>query len=81
MKRESSSAPLKREPEPVNWHGQPERICGNCQHYRARQAVKERGDCHNLISGTWECGSQDAACRRGWYPAVDRWPIEKIYHA
>lgn len=71
----------KPPPEPINWHGQPERICGNCQHYRASKTARNRGDCHNLISGRWSCGPGDSACPRGWYPAVDRWPIETIYHA
>lgn len=71
------AAPLKLPLEQIHWIGEPELRCGNCQHFKKRTA-KERGDCHNLISGNWRVWPADAVCKRGWYPDVDRFPIHVL---
>lgn len=60
--------------EPLNWHGQPERICGNCEHF------KNNRECHNGISGCFTTKASNKACARGFYPCTTRFPIEKIFH-
>lgn len=75
-KADRPELPPQRAPEKINWINQPERICGNCHH---RDAAK--GACHNLISGRWKVGAKDSACARGWYPDVERFPLEKRFHA
>lgn len=68
---ELTPPPAKRALEPIYWHGEPERICGNCQHLKG-------GHCRNLISGNWKAEPKDAACKRGWYPDVKRFPIHEL---
>jgi hypothetical protein len=71
--------PAAKPIETLHWFGEPKRICGNCQHFKPSEQVKHVGDCHNLISGRWRSSDGEPACQRGFYPACDRWPIERLY--
>jgi len=65
----------KKPPEPIHWPGEPERKCGNCQHWRPLRTVRNRGECHNLISQFMET-QEKSCCARGFYPDVARFPLE-----
>lgn len=83
----STAAPPPQEPEhlkpqrePVNWHGQPERSCSNCQHWGPEPGYRDRHKrCHNGISQRTEAHARDS-CNYGWYPDVVRFPIEKVFN-
>lgn len=80
-KEERPEAPVEKPVETLHWFGEPERICGNCQHFKRSDKIKHAGSCHNLISGRLAVGMRtsdgESACKRGFYPACDRWPIEQ----
>lgn len=57
--------------------GAPDRLCGNCAHYRAARVgtlVRGAGECGNGISGRIKT-TPVHGCGRGFYPALDRWPL------
>lgn len=68
----------KKPPEPIHWHGEPERKCGNCQHWRRLETERHMGNCHNLISNLART-RETSNCARGWYPDVERFPIHKQF--
>jgi hypothetical protein len=70
----------KSEVSVLHWVGEPERLCKNCEHYRRGKTVADRGECRNLISGTMKVSENDT-CARGFYPACDRWPLERRIHS
>lgn len=65
----------------LHWVGEPNRVCGNCQHFEKIPTSKqEHGYCHNLISGRMSTGGKtgfNETCRRGFYPDIVRFPLEK----
>lgn len=72
-KKSQEIAEPKKPPEPLQWPGEPERKCGNCQHWRPLP-TKGKGECHNLISQFMET-RETSCCARGFYPNVDRFPL------
>ena len=64
--------------EIVHYVGEPERRCGNCEHWRG-DAGKQTRECRNMISQKMKTRS-DETCRRGFYPSVSRFPLEVRYH-
>jgi hypothetical protein len=80
-REKSEQIPEPRKPvEVLHWPGEPERKCGNCQHWRPLAADPGKGDCHNLISQFMVTRST-SCCARGFYPAVDRFPLAERMHA
>lgn len=83
-KPETDLVPEKKKEQPkrldvLNLIGEPERICGNCDHWEISKTAKDRGLCHNLISGQWET-KRTSTCARAFYPDCTRFPLEKRYH-
>jgi hypothetical protein len=72
--------PPKAKVTPINFHGQPERKCGNCQHWGPERGTRDRTKvCHNGISQRVQAHERDS-CDLGWYPSVSRFPIEKVFN-
>jgi hypothetical protein len=75
--------PPRKPVETLHWVGEPERLCGNCEHYDGGGLGKNNwpreasGDCHNGISGKLQTSAKSAACKRGFYPCSTRWPIHE----
>ena len=74
----------KLDPEPpakyveiVHYVGEPARICGNCQFWKRPE--RGYGNCSRPMSGKTRTGSKES-CRHGFYPSVERFPLEKRYH-
>lgn len=59
--------------ETLHWVGEPDRICGNCDHFRRTKLAA--GQCRNGISSRFSTSARDKACMRGFYPDTQRFPL------
>lgn len=75
-KREKSEqTPKQKKPvEDLHWPGEPERKCGNCEHWKPLKTAPDFGDCHNLISQFMQT-RETSCCARGFYPCTKRFPL------
>jgi hypothetical protein len=67
--------PAVRPIETLHIIGEPERLCGNCQHMGERERGTTQRKCHNLNSGRATVVPKDLACRRAFYPDCERFPL------
>lgn len=67
--------PEQKPVETLHIIGEPERLCGNCEHFLPRELDPARGRCRNLNSGRVQTTIKDMACRRGFYPCTKRFPL------
>ena len=81
MAREKSEqiAEPKKPPETITWPGEPERKCGNCEHWKPLKLDPKKGECRNLISQFMET-RETSCCARGFYPCTKRFPLDERIH-
>lgn len=75
--------PPRKPVEALHHPGEPERLCGNCEHFKptrvtaASSRANVPGVCHNGISGRFTSSAKDLACLRGFYPETKRFPLHE----